>query len=237
MLLSSGSLSWFLLLRSRVCRISLIFSLCCISGRLLLSFLLSTSAFTLLTTLLSLEGERIVVLLEVSRALDNNLETWLRSGLDLGHMNVAPSREDVDHLSQPGHASLIIAVKLELIMLVQVEHVLDNADILDYVKPSADRQDIAQVLLGSLTSVVGATLTAPLLTRSSTTVAARRRLVARVVLPCTSLLGSVVLLGIAILASTGLASGAAVLARATISSAGGLLLLRGVDGRVSSLVS
>ena len=122
-------------------------------------------------------------------------------------------------------------------MLVQVEHVLDNADILDYVKPSADRQDIAQVLLGSLTSVVGATLTAPLLTRSSTTVAARRRLVARVVLPCTSLLGSVVLLGIAILASTGLASGAAVLARATISSAGGLLLLRGVDGRVSSLVS
>ena len=127
-------------------------------------------------------------------------------------------------------------MKLELIMLVQVEHVLDNADILDYVKPSADRQDIAQVLLGSLTSVAGATLTAPLLTRSRTAVAARRRLVARVVLPCTSLLGSVVLFGIAILASTGLASGAAVLARATISSAGGLLLLRGVGGRVSSLV-
>ena len=65
------------------------------------------------------------MLLEFSRALDNNLETWVRSSLDLGHMDVAPSREDIDHLSQPGHASLPVAVKLELIVLVQVEHILE----------------------------------------------------------------------------------------------------------------
>ena len=201
------------------------FSLCCISGRLLLSFLLSTSAFTLLTTLLSLESKRIIVLLEFSRALDNNFETWIRSSLDLGHMDIAPSREDIDHLGQPGHASLTVAVKLDLFMLVQVEHILDYADVLDYVKSHADRQDVAQILSSGLTPLVGAMIVASLVTRSGSSISAGSRLVASICL--TTLLSSVS--GSAILAAARLASGAA-LTLATISRGGRPLLLLGGGG-------
>ena len=165
------------------------------------------------------------MLLEFSCALDNNLETWVRSSLDLGHMNVAPSREDVDHLSQPCHASLTVAVKLDLFMLVQVEHILDDADVLDYVKSHADRQDVAQILSGGLTSLVGATIVASLVTRTGSTISARCRLVASICL--TTLLGSIS--GSAILAAARLASGAA-LTLATISRGGRPLILLGGGG-------
>ena len=91
--------------------------------------LLSTLAFALLATSLKLIVEAVEVLLEVGGGLDRDLERRLRLGLDLDYIDVAPGRKNIDNLSQLGHASVLITMQLQVLMLLGVEHVLDNAHV------------------------------------------------------------------------------------------------------------
>ena len=58
---------------------------------------------SLLATLLELRIELVVVLLEVSRALHDDLEAEVRSSLDPDDADLAPSRQNIHNLSQLGH--------------------------------------------------------------------------------------------------------------------------------------
>ena len=96
-----------------------------------LSFcLFSLETVSLLTSLLQLGSELVKVLLELSSAFDRDLETRVRSRLDPDHLDVAPGRQNIDNLSQLGHALRAETLQDQRLMLVQVEHVLDDAHIL-----------------------------------------------------------------------------------------------------------
>ena len=95
----------------------------------LLSILLCSEAISLLTALLQLQGELIVVLLEVSGWLHHDLECWVGPSLDSDHLDVVPAGENVDDLSEAGHAAIAVAPELKSFVLVGVEDVLDEADV------------------------------------------------------------------------------------------------------------
>ena len=95
---------------------------------------------SLLATLLELRVELVVVLLEVSRSLHDDLEAKVRSSLDPDHADVAPSRENIHNLSQLSHPLGPKALKDQRLMLVQVENVLDDAHVLVGGQTHANRQ-------------------------------------------------------------------------------------------------
>ena len=121
--------------RSFLCSLSwsLLFGILCLSIRSLFSLpsllFLCSLAISLLATSLKLLVEAVEVLLEVSGGLDRDLERWLRLGLDLDYINVAPGRKNIDNLSQLGHASVLITMQLQVLMLLGIEHVLDDAHV------------------------------------------------------------------------------------------------------------
>ena len=119
------------------------------------SLLLLLEAGALFPPLLKHLSEIVKLLLEVVAALDGDLEARVRSSLDLGDGDVAPGREDVDHLCQLGHAGVPEPLKVQGLVLVHVEHILDDANILDRGQAVPDRDDIGQVLFpGSLLALV-----------------------------------------------------------------------------------
>ena len=70
-------------------------------------------------------------------------------------MHVAPLIEHVHSRGELGHALLAVALKLELLVAAQVEHVLDDADVALGREPRTDHQDVAEVLR----ALLGPTLT------------------------------------------------------------------------------
>ena len=121
----------------------------------LLSILLCSEAISLLTALLQLKGELIVVLLEVGGRLHHDLECWVGPSLDPDDLDIVPAGEDIDDLSEAGHAAIAVAPELKCLVLVSVEDVLDEADVGVDGEAGADRQHIAEVLLSGL---IGGTL-------------------------------------------------------------------------------
>ena len=120
--------------------------------------LLSTKALLLFTASLNDKHVVIKVLLELGSALDNYLETRILTDLNLLDLDVAISREHIDHLSQLGHADIAVAVKLELFVLVLVENVLDDTDVLASWQAHSNRHHVRQVLFSFLARLVLSTL-------------------------------------------------------------------------------
>ena len=117
---------------------------------LLSSLLLCTEALPLLTALLDHQRILIEVLLELGSALDDDHETIGLADLDLRDLDVAPAREHVDDLCQLGHANLAVCLKLDLFVLVQVDHVLDDAQVLANWQAHSDDQHVGLVILEGL---------------------------------------------------------------------------------------
>lgn len=109
--------------------------------------LLSLEAISLITSLLKLHSEIIKVFLELSGALDSNLESRVRSRLDSDDSDVAPGREHIHNLCELGHALRTEALEDEGLMLVQVENILNDAHVLVRWETHANRQQICEVLL------------------------------------------------------------------------------------------
>ena len=133
-------------------------------GSCLICFLLSGPlTVSLLTTLLKRLSKAVKVLLEVGGALDRDLERWLRLGLDLDYTDVAPSGEHVDNLSQLGHAPILVADQLQVLVLAHIQDILDDANVLRDTKAIANDEDVAQVLLLLSTGVsIGTTFSSAL---------------------------------------------------------------------------
>ena len=115
--------------------------------------MLGLEAISLLASLLQLRAELVEVLLEVSRALHSDLEAWVRSSLDPDDTDVAPVGEHVDDLRQLGHPLRSETLKDQRLVLVQVEHVFDNAYVLVGGQTYTDRQKVGEVLLAVLSGL------------------------------------------------------------------------------------
>ena len=85
--------------------------------------------------------------MELGRALDRYLEARVRSRLDPDDLDVVPCRQHVNNLSQPGHALGSETLQDERLVLVQVENVLDDANVLVCWQSVANRQQICEVML------------------------------------------------------------------------------------------
>ena len=116
----------------------------------LLSILLCSEAISLLTALLQLQGELIIVLLEVSGRLHHDLECWVGPSLNPDDLDIVPASENIDDLSEAGHAAIAVAPELKSLVLIGVEDVLDEADVGIAREAGADRQHIAEILLTGL---------------------------------------------------------------------------------------
>ena len=99
----------------------------------------------LFSALLEGLGEGVVLLLELWRPLDLDLERRIDGSLDLDDLNVAPVGKHVDDLSQLGHADVSEAVQLEHLMAVLGEHVLDDCHVPGHLESASNGEDVAQV--------------------------------------------------------------------------------------------
>ena len=134
--------------------------------------MLGLKAVSLLASLLQLRAELVEVLLEVSGALHSDLEAWVRSSLDPDDTDVAPVGEHVDDLRQLGHPLGSETLKDQRLVLVQVEHVFDDAHVLVGGQTHADRQQVGEVLLAVLSGLsVTARIAIPALARGTSSLA------------------------------------------------------------------
>ena len=188
--------------------------------------MLGLKAVSLLASLLQLRAELVEVLLEVSGALHSDLEAWVRYSLDPDDTDVAPGREHVDDLRQLGHPLGSETLKDQRLVLVQVEHVLDDAHVLVGGQTYANRQQVGEIFLAILSGLSVTALLAVFALASGT-----RSLVASLV---TRLVGSFVVVGSS--SFTAILASSRVPALLLIAAGRLLLLLAGsVGGRVGCL--